>query len=175
MNSSLRERFARLGPVRAIDRAPSGSPVAFVLRLTRAEAIPRTVDGALALAERGLPLLRAKRAMEELVDKGSVFVDLPTVENRSALASELAEAGIAAAPVDPPQALDVRGLRERLGLTREQFAVRYGFEVETLRNWETRRREPDTAARSYLRAISNDPERVEQAYAPTPGERTGSR
>jgi len=39
--------------------------------------------------------------------------------------------------------------------------------VETLRNWEIGRREPDTTARSYLQAIANDPERVEQAYAPT--------
>ena len=53
-------------------------------------------------------------------------------------------------------------------LTREQFATRYGLEVETLRNWEIGRREADTTARSYLRAIANDPERVERAYAPTP-------
>ena len=61
----------------------------------------------------------------------------------------------------------MRGLREGLGLSREQFALRYGFEVETLRNWETGRRDLDAAARSYLRVISNDPERVEEAYAPT--------
>ncbi len=64
--------------------------------------------------------------------------------------------------------VDVRNLRERLRLSREQFAMRYGFEIETLRNWETSRRELDTATRSYLRAISNDPEHVEEAYAPTP-------
>ena len=126
------------------------------------------MDAALVLARRGLSLLRAKRAMEELFDKGSVFVDLPVVEDRGALVAELAEAGVAAAPVDPPQAMDVRALRERLGLTREQFAARYGLEVETVRNWEMGRWEPDTTARSYLRAISNDPKHVEQAYAPTP-------
>lgn len=113
-------------------------------------------------------MLRAKRAMEELLAAGRAFVNLPTVEDPKALAAELAEAGIAAAPIEPPQAVDVRGLRKRLGLTREQFAARYGLEVETVRNWEMGRREPDTTARSYLRAISNDPERVEQAYAPTP-------
>jgi putative transcriptional regulator len=53
-------------------------------------------------------------------------------------------------------------------LTREQFAVRYGLEVETVRNWETGKREPDTTARSYLRVIANAPEHVEEAYAPTP-------
>ncbi len=113
-------------------------------------------------------MLRAKRAMEELLAAGRAFVNLPTVEDSKTLAAELAAAGIAAAPVEPPQAMDVRGLRARLGLTREQFAARYGLEVETVRNWEMGRREPDTTARSYLRAISNDPEHVERAYAPTP-------
>ncbi|MEO8716328.1 MAG: helix-turn-helix domain-containing protein [Acetobacteraceae bacterium] len=106
--------------------------------------------------------------MEELLTARRVFVDLPTVEDPSALAADLAEAGIAAAPVETPQTVDVRALRGRLRLTREQFAARYGLEVETVRNWEIGRREPDTTARSYLRVISNDPEHVEQAYAPTP-------
>lgn len=168
MDSSLKERFARLGPIRAVDRVSSGSPATFVLRLPRDQAVPKTVDGALALARRGMTMLRAKRAMEELLAEGRVFVDLPTVEDPWALTDELAEAGIAAAPIEPPQAPDVRALRERLRLTREQFAARYGLEVETVRNWEMGRRQPDMTARSYLRAISNDPERVEQAYAPTP-------
>lgn len=63
--------------------------------------------------------------------------------------------------------MDVRALRQRLGLTREQFAVRFGLELETVRNWEIDRREPDTTARSYLHAIANDPERVEMAFVPT--------
>jgi len=167
MDSSLRADFARLGQIRAVDRVSSGSPAVFVLRLG-ASPRPKTVDGALVLARRGMTLLRAKRAMEELVDTGRSFVDLPMVEDASALTDELARAGIAAAPVQPPRPVDVRALRQRLGLSREQFATRYGLEIETLRNWESGRREPDTAARSYLQAIANDPERVEQAYAPTP-------
>jgi putative transcriptional regulator len=169
MNSSLRADFARLGPIRVVDRVSSGSPAVFVLRLI-AHRRPRTVDGAMALARRGLTLLRAKRAMEELVETGRSFVDLPMVEDAASLAADLAQAGIAGAPVGQPQSIDVRALRERLGLTREQFATRFGLEVETLRNWEIGRREPDTTARSYLQAIANDPERVERAYAPTPGE-----
>ena len=61
----------------------------------------------------------------------------------------------------------MRALHHRLALSRKQFATRFGLEVETLRNWEIGRREPDTAARSYLHAIANDPEQVEQACAPT--------
>ncbi len=98
----------------------------------------------------------------------SPFVDVPTVEDPAALAADLAAAGIAAAPVEAQGVVDVRGLRERLHLSHEQFTLRYGFEVETLRGWEDGRQEMDAAARSYLRAIFNAPERVEQAYAPTP-------
>jgi putative transcriptional regulator len=65
----------------------------------------------------------------------------------------------------PSGTVDVRGLRERLNLTREEFAATYGLEVETVRNWEMGRREPDRTARSYLQAIANDPEHVEAAYA----------
>ena len=169
MDSSLRERFARLGPIRAIDRVSSGSPAVFVLRLSHNGAVPKTIEAALAIARRGATMLRAKRAMEEMLATGRSFVELPMLENASVLAAELARAGISAAAVDPSPPLDVRDLRERLGLTREQFATRYGLEIETVRNWETGRREPDTTARSYLRAISNDPVNVEQAYAPTPG------
>jgi putative transcriptional regulator len=120
-----------------------------------------------ALAKRGLTMLKAKRAIEALVEGGRVFVSLPTVEDRQMLMDELSTAGIRSAPVEPHE-VDVRGLRERLRLTREQFAMRYGMEVEAIRNWETGKRPPDKTAQSYLRAISNDPQLVEEAYAPTP-------
>ncbi len=168
MESSLRERFARLGTVRAIDRVQSGSPAMFVLRLPAGQTAPRTIDAIMALARRGIGMLRAKRAIEARLDDGRVFVDLPMVEDPQALTADLAAAGIAAAQVPPPEGVDVRQLRERLDLTREQFAIRYGLELETVRNWEIGKREPDTTARSYLRAIANDPEHLERAYAATP-------
>lgn len=112
-------------------------------------------------------MLLAKRAIEALLADRSIFVQIPTLEDADLLAGELRAAGVPAALVKPPEAPDVRDLRQRLHLTREQFAVRYGLEVETVRNWETGKREPDMTARSYLRVIANDPERVEQAYAPT--------
>ena len=173
MDSSLRARFARLGPIRGIVPVASGSPAMFALRLPPGQGTPRTIDATHALARRGLSLLRAKRAIERLVAEGRVFVALPTVEDPAALTADLAAAGVAAASVDPPsQAVDVRRLRARLRLTREQFAARYGLEVETMRNWETGKREPDTTARSYLRVIANDPEGTEAAYAPVFGPNT---
>jgi len=170
MGSSLRERFARLGPIQAIERVESGSPAQLVLHWpnpTKRNA-PLTVTAALALAKRGASLLRAKRATDALLASGRAFIDLPTVEDRAALLRELAECGMVAAYLDDDADIDVRALRERLGYTREEFALRYGLEVETLRNWEADRRAPDTTARSYLRAIANDPAAVERAYAPPP-------
>ena len=109
---------------------PSGSPAVFVLRLPQNRAVPRTIDATHALARRGLTMLQAKRAIETLVETGSVFVELSVVENGAVLARELAAAGIAAGAVEPSlQVPDVRKLRERLRLTREQFAIRYGLDV----------------------------------------------
>lgn len=59
--------------------------------------------------------------------------------------------------------IDVKAVRERLGLTQEQFALRYGLDLNSLQNWETKRRRPDAAARSYLRVIERLPERTSEA------------
>lgn len=166
MNSSLKARFARLGPIRDVDRVSSGSPATFVLRLSESEGTLRSVDATLALARCGMTMLRAKRAIENLIRKSKVFVSLPVVDDPDRLIKELRAAGIAAAPVSPTPDVDIRKLRERLGLTREEFALHFGFELESLRNWEAGRRQPDTAAKSYLRAIENAPEAVAEAYAP---------
>lgn len=61
--------------------------------------------------------------------------------------------------------VDVRALRERLGLTQADFADRFGFGLDTVRNWEHRRRRPQGAARTFLRVIEREPEAVERALA----------
>lgn len=103
MSSSLRARFARMGPIRAVDRVSSGSPAVFVLCLPLDRVVPKTIDGMAALARRGLTMLKAKRTIEALVEDGRVFVSLPTVEDHQALRDELARAGIRAATVDKGQ------------------------------------------------------------------------
>lgn len=50
----------------------------------------------------------------------------------------------------------VKHLRWRLGLTQEDFAARFQIPLGTLRDWEQRRREPDTAAQAYLKVIAAD-------------------
>ena len=78
------------------------------------------------------------------------------------LATELAAAGVRVSSI-ARDAVDVKAIRERLELTREQFALHYGLKLDAVRNWEHGRRKPDTAAQSYLRAIENDPAALEAA------------
>ncbi len=56
--------------------------------------------------------------------------------------------------------VNVRRLRERLGLTQEVFAERYRIPLGTLRDWEQRRKFPDAPARAYLMVIEKNPEAV---------------
>lgn len=163
MDSSLKERFARLGPVRDVERVPSGSRRAVILSLNRRLHEVRIIDATLALAKRGVTMLRAKRALEAVLDRGRALVVLPTVEDDSALQGDLENAGVSIRPVPGPRLVNLTALRERLHMTREQFAVAYGLDQETVRNWEAGRRDPGPA-RAYLQAIENDPEGVLEAY-----------
>jgi putative transcriptional regulator len=56
--------------------------------------------------------------------------------------------------------VNVKRLRERLGLTQEAFAATYRIPVGTLRDWEQRRKNPDAPARAYLTVIERNPEAV---------------
>jgi putative transcriptional regulator len=51
-------------------------------------------------------------------------------------------------------------LREKLGLTQEEFAATYRIPVGTLRDWEQARKIPDATARAYLTVIARNPEAV---------------
>ena len=53
---------------------------------------------------------------------------------------------------------DVRGLRNRFGLSQEGFARLIGISVGTLRNWEQGRRRPEGAARVLLEIVARSPE-----------------
>ncbi len=63
----------------------------------------------------------------------------------------------------PPGDINVRAIRERLGLTRPAFAQRFGLAVAAVRDWEQGLRRPDPAARVLLLVIARNPETVAQA------------
>jgi putative transcriptional regulator len=56
--------------------------------------------------------------------------------------------------------VNVKKLREKLGLTQEAFAETYRIPLGTLRDWEQRRKFPDAPARAYLLVIEKDPKAV---------------
>ena len=62
----------------------------------------------------------------------------------------------------PPE-VDVRAIRNRLGLSQEAFAARFGFSVAAVREWEQGRRRPEQAARTLLLVIARNPDVVAAA------------
>jgi putative transcriptional regulator len=57
------------------------------------------------------------------------------------------------------------GIRRRLKLTVEEFAVRFQIPADMVRAWEEGRTTPDAAAVAYLRVIAHDPDRVATVLA----------
>ena len=50
-----------------------------------------------------------------------------------------------------PEQIDVKAIRLRMGLSQAKFANQFGFSVDAVRNWEQGRRQPDVAARAFLK------------------------
>lgn len=60
----------------------------------------------------------------------------------------------------------VKIVRRALDLTQEEFAHRYHIPLDTLRDWEQGRAEPDQPTRAYLMLIARDPEHVDRTLNP---------
>lgn len=117
-----------------------------IVRRTRAEVDLSKIDWA---------------ALEETSD-AEIDVQIATDPDTAPIftADELARARRV---VPPPAPDDVKGIRQRLGLSQEQFAARFGFSVETIRNYEQGHRKPAGPARVLLRVIASEPDAVTRA------------
>ena len=62
-----------------------------------------------------------------------------------------------------PDQLDVKAIRNRLGMSQDVFADRFGFTAARIRDWEQGRSKPDSAIRAYLTVIDREPEVVARA------------
>ena len=62
-------------------------------------------------------------------------------------------------------AIAIKTLRSKIGLSQPKFAALLHVDVGTLRNWEQGRREPTGPAKALLTAISRDPTHVLKALA----------
>src|SRR5215813_10088883 len=60
--------------------------------------------------------------------------------------------------VERAPAIDVRAVRQKLGLSQSRFAARFGFTPSTVKNWEQGRTNPDGPARILLAVIAHHPE-----------------
>jgi putative transcriptional regulator len=58
--------------------------------------------------------------------------------------------------------IDVREVRQKMGLSQAQFATKFGLPPATLRNWEQGRARPDAPTRVLLAVIAKHPEAVEE-------------
>ena len=65
--------------------------------------------------------------------------------------------------VEPVPVVNVRAIRQNLGLSQSKFATRFGFTPATVRNWEQGRTQPDGPARVLLAVIAHHPDAVEDA------------
>jgi len=64
-----------------------------------------------------------------------------------------------------PESVDVKALRQRVGMTQEAFAARFGFSVATLRHWERGDRAPGGPALVLLNVIAKDHKAVMRALS----------
>jgi putative transcriptional regulator len=76
-----------------------------------------------------------------------------------------AEFAAAARRIEAADVEDVRQIRERLGLSQAGFAAKYGFSVETIRQYEQGKRIPMGPVRTLLRVIAAEPDAVTRALA----------
>lgn len=59
--------------------------------------------------------------------------------------------------VKPPE---IKGVREKLNVSQNEFAMMIGVSVRTLQNWEQGRRTPEGPAKALLRIASRNPQAV---------------
>ena len=112
---------------------------------------------------RHVSVKQAHTAITDLLVEPSVIVELPMLEDAHAFEKEVEALGAQATRIEVPDEVDVKIIREALGLSQESFARRFGLDLATVRNWEQKRSRPDTAARVLLRTIEKEPDAVTRA------------
>src|SRR5271157_1784034 len=65
-----------------------------------------------------------------------------------------------------PQDVDVKAIRNRLGMTQARFSDTFGFSLDAIKHWEGGRRTPEAPARILLTVIDRNPAAVIAAIHP---------
>src|ERR1700736_6002653 len=149
---SLREALGRRGKTPAARRSHFDSPAANFILL--ANAILQPVEVARFLMRSGVSLRKAHEILERISAGARVPVELRG-NTPSLIASELKKLGVSA--------LDIKRIRESQKLSQPEFAILYGLELDTLRNWEQGRNIPDRSTMVLLKVIERCPDAVLEA------------
>jgi len=158
--SSFRAALERRRHTKAKSPARSGFPIPLVLAL---DDVKQPVEVVRLLKRRGLSLRKAHETLNRLAKRETVTVQL-RADALGRLVSELAALGVTAHAIETPQS-DVKRVRERLGLSQAEFALRFGLELATVQNWEQGRYRPDPAAQLALKLIDSHPDIVDAVLA----------
>lgn len=59
-----------------------------------------------------------------------------------------------------PQEVDVKAIRNRLGMTQAKFSDTFGFSLDAIKHWEGGRRTPEAPARTLQTVIDKNPAAV---------------
>ena len=65
-----------------------------------------------------------------------------------------------------PHEVDVKAIRNRLGMTQAKFYDVFGFSLDAIKHWEGGRRTPEAPARTLLTVIDKNPAAVLTALNP---------
>ena len=65
-----------------------------------------------------------------------------------------------------PHNVDVKAIRNRLGMTQARFSDTFGFSLDAIKHWEGGRRTPEAPARTLLTVIARNPAAVLNALNP---------
>jgi putative transcriptional regulator len=65
-----------------------------------------------------------------------------------------------------PEEVDVKAIRNRLGMTQARFSDTFGFSLDAIKHWEGGRRSPEAPARTLLTVIDKNPAAVLTALNP---------
>jgi putative transcriptional regulator len=121
----------------------------------------------MTIARRSMSGIDAPRLLAELAasrPRTEAEIDAEAAEDGDAWSDEDLASAVTVYP--PPTPEQVRALRAKLGLSQAQFALRFGFTIDTVQQYEQGRRRPSGPASTLLRVIEAEPEAVIRALQP---------
>ncbi|MGE0667459.1 MAG: NadS family protein [Sphingomonadales bacterium] len=103
--------------------------------------------------------IRRERTREMAKDFGDQLID----SLNEAVAH--ARGGKTGSRVNVVEVSDAKAIRERLGMSQQEFARAYQIPLSTLQGWEQGRRQPDATASAYLKLIASLPQEARAVLA----------